>query len=254
MSSSEDQFKALGHGYHGEDEVKEEHPSYGQLGFFRSTGGNPNLYGSSIKHSQKIVLEISRSQKIRNLHRTWYFPRQEIIRLEMSPTQFAEAITTMGSTPVPVTITRLEGDLIPDCPEENTRQRFVDEFKQKVGRITGDMKEDFKTARDLLKQKGTLKVADREAIASLLNRLEMEIRSNIPFVHSQFDEAVDKTVTEAKGEIEAFFENKVRTLGLEAAREKGMLPDQAPSLQLDVARTPVIETSHTKGNDDDEVV
>jgi len=42
------------------------------------------------------------------------------------------------------------------------------------------------------------------------------IKSNIPFVNEQFTEQMDKTITEAKGEIEAFIEHKIRSAGLEA--------------------------------------
>ena len=42
-----DKYKTLTRGKYGEDEVREEHPSFGQLSFTRTTGGHPNLYGSS---------------------------------------------------------------------------------------------------------------------------------------------------------------------------------------------------------------
>jgi len=249
MTSGDEKFKALNRGKYGEDREKGNHPSYGQLQFVRTQGGNPNLYGSSIQHQNKIALEIYHSEKNRELNRTWYFPRKQIIRVEMSPTQFAEAITTMGSSPVPVTIIRLGNESIPDCPEENVRQKFSQEFSKKMQQLIDDMKDDFRTAETLLDQKGALKVTERKQIASLLHRIKMEIGSNVPYVHRQFDAAVDKTVTEAKGEIEAFLENKVRSLGLEAAREKGLLPDKPPSLQLNAPspeRTPIIYERKTK--------
>jgi hypothetical protein len=39
---------------------------------------------------------------------------------------------------------------------------------------------------------------------------------SIPFVQSQFNEAMDKTVTEARAEVEAFVDNKIRSLGIQA--------------------------------------
>lgn len=226
-------LKTNNHGHYGEDQIREEHPSYGQLSIGRTTGGNPNLYGSSIKHTNKISIEIRHSEKIRDLHRTWYFPRDCIVRIEMSPTQFADALTSMNTSGVPVTIVRLSGhDFIPECPETHTRQIFEKEFKERAKQVVDDMAVDFKTIKEMLAA-GSPKVAARKAIIQMLDRIQTEIGSNIPFIQESFNEAVDKTVNEAKGEIEAFMESKVRSLGLEAAREKGLLPDAPPQLGLD---------------------
>ncbi len=250
---NENKFKSLERGKYGAKQIEEEHPCYGQMGFYRTTSGAArNLYGSSIRHHNTITLEISHSEKHRNLNETWYFPKDEIIRVSMSPTQFAEAISTMGSSPIPVTIERLEGKNTPPCPNENIRQKFKDEFKQDMEELTDDMQHDFDEAKRILTKSGPLKVADRKAIAEVLRKLEMQIRSNVPFIHSQFDRATEKTVTEARGEIEAFYENKIRSLGLETAREKGLLPDQLPDLQMDapeITRTPVIDIDEVEANE-----
>ena len=44
----------------------------------------------------------------------------------------------------------------------------------------------------------------------------------MPFVQKSFNKAMDKTVHEAKGEVEAFVMNKVTSLGIEGL-EKEML-------------------------------
>jgi len=46
--------------------------------------------------------------------------------------------------------------------------------------------------------------------------------ANMPFVQTQFNEAMDKTVTEAKAEVEAFVSHKVTSLGLASLKELGM--------------------------------
>lgn len=255
MPDQEKKFKALERGKYGAKRTKEKHPSFGQLGFFRSQGGSVNLYGSSIKHDNRITLEISHSEKHRDYNENWYYPREEIIKISMSQTQFAEAISTMGSTPIPVTIERLNGKSMPPCPAENTRRRFKEEFKRDMEEVLGDMEHDFSEANEMLNRKGPLKAAERRSISKILDRVKMVIKSNIPFIHSQFDRATERTVAEARGEIEAFYENKIRSLGLEAARNKGMLPDQAPDLCLDdpkLVRTPVIDVE--KGEDNDQNV
>jgi len=241
MSDQEKEFKSLERGKYGAKRTTDTHPSFGQLGFFRTSGGGgSSLYGSSIQHQNRITLEISHSERNRDLNQNWYYPRKEIIRVAMSQTQFAEAISTMGTSPIPVTIERLHGKSMPPCPAEHTRRQFKEEFKRDIQEIVGDMKEDFELATEILNRKGPIKVKDRQDIAAILQRLQMVIKSNVPFIHSQFDRATEKTITEARGEIEAFYESKVRSLGLEAARKKGMLPEQAPDLCLDA---PEVEKS-----------
>ena len=45
-----------------------------------------------------------------------------------------------------------------------------------------------------------------------LNMLNSDIGSNIGFIADQFNEQMDKTVMEAKGEIESFCQNKVNSI------------------------------------------
>lgn len=230
------EFQSLKRGGYAEKRTIEKHPSFGQLGFYRTQGGSSNLYGSSIEHNGYITLEISYSEKHRDLNQNWYHPREEIIRIAMSPTQFAEAITSIGSEPIPVTIQRLNGESIEPCPSENTRKRFKVEFKRDVETIIEDVECDFDLAKEMLARKGALKVADRKKIIGVLSRIKQAIKSNLPFVYSQFDRATEKTITEARGEIEAFFENKVRSLGLDALKNGESIPHSAPDLYLDVKK------------------
>jgi hypothetical protein len=53
--------------------------------------------------------------------------------------------------------------------------------------------------------------------------LRQEVRSNLPFIQSMFNEQMDKTVKEAKGEIEAFTQNKIHALGLEKLEDLKLL-------------------------------
>lgn len=207
-------FKSSSHGSYGEKEKIETHESFGMVSITTPSGGCPNLFGSSIKHSNKIALEIHEAEKRRDLHREWYYPVKPIIRVEMSKVQFAELITSVGTQGVPVTITRREYTLIEDCPEQSTRTLYEQEFKEDLNEVMDDMSEDFKLLKDMLNS-GNMKMGERKAAAGMLTRIEQALRSNLPFIQSSFNEAVDKTVVAAKGEVEAFFEGKIRQLGLE---------------------------------------
>jgi ElaB/YqjD/DUF883 family membrane-anchored ribosome-binding protein len=68
--------------------------------------------------------------------------------------------------------------------------------------------------------KASINKGDREAILGKLRMLMQNINSNMPFVQSQFNEAMDKTVTEAKAEVEGFVEGKIRALGIDALQSE----------------------------------
>lgn len=198
---------------------KEEHESYGMLGFSRVSGGHSNLFGSSIKHQQTIRMVLKHAVKERGLNRDWYYGKKQIVEVEMSQNQFAELITSMNvGDGVPVTIRWLNGKSMENCPEENKRELFEKEFEdrmielnERLGKLTED-------AERILNEKSAPKKSDKELILKQLQSFRQELSSNIPFVASQFNEQMDKTVAEAKGEVEAFVMNKVHSLGIEGLK------------------------------------
>ena len=144
-----------------------------------------------------------------------------IAEVEMSYSQFAEAITSMNiGTGVPVTVRWTEKDgKIPPCDFVSKREQFEDEFKTQRKNATRVSEELIQEVTELFNQKGTLKKADKEDILRKLNKLKMDIGINTDFIVNQFNEQMDKTVMEAKGEIEAFYQNKVNTIASAALVE-----------------------------------
>jgi hypothetical protein len=209
----------------------DRHPSYGLLQIHRVSGGARQLFGSSIDHGQSIMLRIARAESRRDLAHTWYYDYERVIEVEMSPAQFAEAITSLNcGVGVPCTIRRHTGEDIPDPVVPSVRQQHVDEFKAVMRELVDKLNAGTEQARELL-QKKSLTKADREAILATLDQVYRSVGSNAPFIHSSFDEAMDKTVTEAKAEVDAFFTNAVTTLGLQAMASKlEALPSEPPKL------------------------
>lgn len=205
-----------------DDDIKEEHESFGMLQISRQSCNPPmNLFGSSITHSHLIHLSISRGEKHRNLHKDWYFGRESLIDIVMSETQFAEAITSlnMGSG-VPVTLERVNNKRIDPCPEVNKRKESEQEFKTRCANISNMTKQAAKEATDLLSGSGVLKKEDRKRLSDLIYTIQMNIEQNLPFVNTSFNRQIEKTIMEAKGECEAFFTTAVHKLGIEALNTK----------------------------------
>ena len=198
----------------------EKHESYGVIGFNRSYGGERALFGSSILHNNVITLTIREGERDRCLNKDWYHGRRRLIEIEMSQSQFAELITSFGQGDgVPCTIRELMGERKADCPFENKRMQFENEMKEHVEEIHSDTEKLIKEVAYLFNEKKTLNKADKERVTDLLNKINREIKSNTPFIMSQFNEQMDETVKEAKGEVEAFTQNKMHSLALEALKQ-----------------------------------
>jgi ElaB/YqjD/DUF883 family membrane-anchored ribosome-binding protein len=209
-----------------DNRIEEKHESFGLLEINRiSNSGSENLFGSSIKHNNTITILIKPARRVRELNRDWYFDYGiPFIEIEMSPTQFAEAITSMNhGSGVPVTIRRLQGKRMEPCPEINKRQQFENEFKEQMENIRNDLTKLIKDTKEILSSKKAITVAEKKTILSQIEMLIQEVGSNLPFVNSQFNEQMDKTVLEAKGETEAFFINKINQLGLNELKKQEFL-------------------------------
>lgn len=201
--------------------VKTSHPSYGTLAFSRRNGGSVSLFGSSIEHRDTIAMTLYHANITRGLHYDSIYGNKKIVEVEMSYSQFAEAITSMNmASGIPVTIRWTEKDgRIPECDFVSKREQFADEFKEKRQSVTMDAQQIIKDVAELFEQKKTLTKADKQEILKKLNNLNMEIGSNMDFIVDQFNEQMDKTVMEAKGEIESFCQNKINSIASAALVE-----------------------------------
>lgn len=194
--------------------TRTSHPSYGTLLFNRAYGGKTPLFGSSIEHNNVITMELRHADITRELNRDDIFGGKPIVKVEMSYSQFAEAITSFGQgTGIPVTIRYTEKDgKIPPCDFVSKREQFTDEFKGKTKSAMNESQQLIQDVTDLFSQKKALTKADKGAVISKLRKLSMDLGCNLDFIADQFNEQMDKTVMEAKGEIESFCQNKINAI------------------------------------------
>lgn len=193
---------------------RETHPSYGMLQFSRTTGGKTSLFGSSIKHRDTIKMYLRHGDVTRDLNNDWFFGGDKIVEVEMSYSQFAECITSMNmGSGVPVTIRYIEGQgRIEDCPFINKKEQFENEFKEYLNKTNEKANSLIDEIGKLFEDKKSIGKKDREDILKKLNMLYSAINSNTEFIYNQFNEQMDNTTLEAKGEIEAFMQNKINSI------------------------------------------
>ena len=193
------------------------HESYGAITITRcdSARGEP-LFGSSLKHNHVMTLTVSHASARRSLNEDRHYPTKVIVKVDLSPVQFAEMITSIGrGEGVPCTLRRIGGQSIPAPPYTHKHAQFSKEFREDVKEVAERVDEALAFARDL-RGKATATKGDRDKLVGMLEMLRQSIGSNLPFVLDQFHEQMSKSVHEAKGEVEAFVQHRIFESGLAA--------------------------------------
>jgi ElaB/YqjD/DUF883 family membrane-anchored ribosome-binding protein len=199
-----------------EDEMNvKNHESYGMISLTKSSSSKAlSLFGSSIKHSEVITLRINRGEIDRKLNQDWFHSKEQLIEVRMSHSQFAELITTFNrGEGTPCTLTYVGGKRMEEPQYVSKAQQASNEFKNKMVNLTTKLKNLMENSDEILDKK-TVSKGDRDILKSELRSLMQEIQSNLPFMADQFTEQMDKTVSEAKAEIEAFITNRIEDKGL----------------------------------------
>jgi hypothetical protein len=218
-----EEFKSYKH-----DEILGDHyrhPTFGVVSFSRGQGTARPLFGSSVLHKDTIRLVISHAELNRGSHEDRIFGKDRIIEVEMSETQFASAITSfnMGSG-VPVTIRwigKSEGENLihEDPPYQNKVKQFNEEFAETIKKLDARMDAAITLAKETKAQKRLIKE---------LELIQNFYKGNTTFVTEQFSEQMEKTVVEAKGEIEAFLRERIESMGLESIKAQApQIPEAA---------------------------
>ena len=147
---------------------------------------------------------------------------ETIAEADMSFSQFAELISSLNcGNGIPVTIRYTEKDKeIPAIAETvNKCKQFRQEMNEHFDEIFSSVKKEIKDVEALFQEKKNIGVRDREEILKKLYKIEAGLGSNLDFAGKQFDIMMEKSVVEAKGEIEAFMGNRIHSLAMEALKD-----------------------------------
>jgi hypothetical protein len=226
------------------DGTRYTHPSYGMLRFGRTQSTGTYMFGSGIQHSNYISLEISTASVTRKESMTdSYFSENMLIRISLSPVQFANAISGFDSMGTPCTIQRLRGADIPDLPPVVTEQvKSRAQMKAKLNNFADKFSQQEAEIEEILSRSKAPTKAELRKVQELLGFFNREIRQNIPFFAEMFEEQMTKVVAQAKGEVEAFVQNRITQLGMDALAQQslgGAAPTAMPSFELPPSDQPL---------------
>ena len=200
-----------------------EHPSYGMMSITRYCGGNGNFFGNDLpmvgSGGIEIVLKEATLERDANgLHCDSFSPGKLKFRVKMSHLQFAELITNMNTTGVPVTITNIGTERLDDPPILNKREVFDEEAEVVVSKTKQRANDIIAKVQNLFESKKSLTKKDKEEILRELNQLRMATFDHLPFMQKMFNEQMNKSVVSAKANIAAFIEQ--RRLALKTLKEE----------------------------------
>jgi hypothetical protein len=203
------------------DSVVTKHPAFGMIQISRCSG-RARLYDSPIDHLGYIAIRIMKAEMHRDLNRSWHFPKEEIVEVCMSETQFAQAITSMNTSGTPVTLshyrdpktgervqTQLKWDDLPD-----NRQLFSEEVAKATAQLAKMMSDVQDALAKVLDTKSVPKKVKEEAI-EVVSGIKRRVE-DLPFIQKQFVEAMDQAENVAKTEVVALANSLIQQKGLEA--------------------------------------
>jgi hypothetical protein len=203
------------------------HPSFGVININRASigGGHKRLFDSPFKHYHVVTLEISPGQMTRNLHGDSIMPsgRVPYISIAMSEVQFSELILNAGrAAGTPCTIEYVNGERVEDPPPANIKKLWANEVKAGFKDIADAADAAEKSVNELL-AKDRITKGDVKALKDIIYILAQDLRSNMPWMQERFQEAMEKTVADAKGEVNAHITAIIKQTGLKAL-QGGALP------------------------------
>lgn len=208
-----------------DSELPQEHPSYCTVRFARiQSNGNQAFFGASIKPNNYVQLEIYEADIRRDLSHDWIHGNKRIIEVAMTEQQFAECITSlnMGSG-TPATLKFLGNSRLPEPPFMGKAEQHSKEFANKMSELAGTISLNMEKARTILNADKPMSKKERAEILNIIDSGLMQISSNIPFYDKSFKEQMNRTISEAKMEIEQHIVNRARAVGLPLTEVKDIL-------------------------------
>lgn len=204
-----------------EDEKIYEHPSFGMLRFSRINGRSGYLFGSEIQADNYVQLELSNGEMKRDLTDDNFYAKNNLFRVKMSANQFSELITTLNyGSGVPCTIESIGNDIIEQCDTIKSRKTQTQEqFKQRLADFMVEMNHQYSDVQKIISS-GNISKKNEKKLTCFYEKVQQEIKSNIPFFLRCFQESMDKVVLDAKTEIDAAIQHKIVSAGIKTLEDE----------------------------------
>lgn len=205
--------------HHYEDSYKITHPAYGNVRLTHHQGGELKMFGSDLRHNNRVHLEFSYAEEERHLNKSWITQKGRILEVEMTEAQWAHFVSSVGSgAGTPVTLKTLrDGDLVqlPEIKGQKTeKQKASKEFKDKLDKTIEKGEDALNKLREL-HIKGKASKKELAEVLSLMQQSLGRFASDTEFSVEMFEEAMEGLVEKAKIQIESHIMLTAQRIGAE---------------------------------------
>lgn len=183
----------------------------GMISWSKTNGSARNLFGTEIKTANPIVVRVCHAEESRDLSKNWYFPKSPIVELEMSPIQWAEFLTSGNTSGVPCTLKYINREKMSEPKGSETMEHYSNEVNEHFDAFR-EIQTKIKEAVETNKPMG------KKSLESLLNDIDCAI-ANVNFIKDSFKGDMDKIMTKAKAEFNAYVENRIYEIGIETVKK-----------------------------------
>lgn len=200
-------------------------PSWGMIGASRCQGG-AQLFQCDVQPNNFIKITIKKAEKARDLHRDWVHGTDHICEVWLSPTQWAEFLTTMNcgdGVPCTLRFTQTDG-FIDQTPEDNKLDLLIQERNETIDNTLEEIQNLIDSIRELIKNKKISKAIGEDLCYKLSLSLSNLVGSNAEYLKKCIKEEVQDITQQAKANIQAFVEHKIYTTGLQELQKQVATP------------------------------
>lgn len=209
---------------------RHSHPAFGQISVVKTniSGDGIELFGSKLKHRSALRITISTAHLDRHLNRDWIHNEKDLLTIQMSESQWASFITSQAGVSVPVTFESRSPDdapvtVVPGIESvENMRETFDREIRERLEKYM-ELADELHAALQQAASSGKASKGTLVELQKMAHKLSAGMPDSMGFVQKQMAEAMDKTATAAKTEVEAFVFDLAARTGLETLRNQAPL-------------------------------
>lgn len=190
------------------------------------------MFGSEIGTDRPVVLRISRASMTRELSQNYYnCESKPLIEIEMTPMQWAEFLTAGNTTGVPCTIHKFNGETMSPVDRTNIVSPFIKESEECFNDFKKGATELESYINSVLQSGKSMNKTQMKELLDKISSYKNRTVSSVQFVHDQFNEAMETSVTRAKSEIAAYANRVLNGTGCSCT----IGHDETP-LQIDISK------------------
>lgn len=194
------------------------HPAYGIVRVTHPTGGEMKLFGSDMKHNNRICLTFYKAVEDRSLSNSWLHEKEVLMEVELSETQWASLVSSNMGSPTPITYRHYRDGNLVNVPligqQKTEREKFSKEYQDTI-KTHMERGQAALTKLMELKEKGKAGKKDIDDLISIMQQSLGRFVSDTTFSAKCFEEVMEKTVTHAQVEIENSISNLAKRIGAE---------------------------------------